>query len=87
MSTTSCSSRPRQLPPPTESQFQTYGIVKSHDSILTAIKAAKSGDRIYLLPGNHDNYNMYGDDIEIEKSLEFIGLGDVNDIRIEMVES
>jgi len=74
-------------PPPTESQFQTYGIVKSHDSILTAIKAAKSGDRIYLLPGDHDNYNMYGDDIEIKKSLEFIGFGDVNDIRIEMVES
>ena len=75
-----------RTPPPTESQFQTYGIVKSHDSILTAIKAAKSGDRIYLLPGDYDNYNTYGDDIDIKKSLEFIGLGDVNEIEIEMQE-
>jgi len=75
-----------RTPPPTESQFQTYGIVKSHDSILTAIKAAKSGDRIYLLPGDYDNYNTYGDDVDIKKSLEFIGLGDVNDIEIEMQE-
>ena len=39
----------RLMPPqPTKEQFEMYGIMHSHDSIVTAIKKAQGGDRIYL---------------------------------------
>lgn len=75
-----------QPPPPTKDQYEDYGIVSSHSSLMTAIKAATDGDCIYLLEGLHyeESSRHMDKTIAVEKSLSFVGLGDANKIIVSV---
>jgi hypothetical protein len=80
----------RRKPTPclTREQYESHGIIYSHGSLLDAIKAANSGDRIYLAPGVHkrekEKYRSTHEKILVMKDLEFIGLGEAEDIVVEI---
>ncbi|KAL9179334.1 hypothetical protein ACHAXT_008624 [Thalassiosira profunda] len=74
-------------PPPTTEQYEKYGIVNTHGSIKTALEAANDGDRIYFAEGIHRNDEEWfqGDmGVRVDKSIEFIGLGDTSRVVVEV---
>jgi len=63
--------------PPNRQQFQTYGIVYSHDSLKHAIEKSEPGDRIYLEPAPYPDvpYTMdTGEYLTVDKNLEILAL-------------
>lgn len=75
-----------QPPPPTKDQYEKYGIVSSHSSLLTAMNAANAGDCIYLLEGLHyeESSRHMNSTICVKKPLDFVGLGDANKVVVSV---